>query len=120
VMTQLEITTKILRNLPKDLTASEQITLLVISTFINLERDKCARCWPTNSLLAAQTGLSERAIIRALVRLEAMGLIERQTKFDPDANKRTRILILNLDKLTPVSAAQEVKEDAWEDDLDDW
>ena len=73
-----------------------------------------------NSLLAAQTGLSERAIIRALVRLEAMGLIERQTKFDPDANKRTRILILNLDKLTPVSAAQEVKEDAWEDDLDDW
>ncbi|MDH0432401.1 hypothetical protein N7366_03650 [Aeromonas caviae] len=35
-MTQLEITTKILRNLPKDLTASEQITLLVISTFINL------------------------------------------------------------------------------------
>ncbi len=49
-----------------------------------------------------------------------MGLIERQTKFDPDANKRTRILILNLDKLTPVSAAQEVKEDAWEDDLDDW
>lgn len=119
MMTQLEITTKILRNLPKDLTASEQITLLVISTFINLERDVFS-CWPTNSLLAAQTGLSERAIIRALVRLEAMGLIERQTKFDPDANKRTRILILNLDKLTPDLAAQEVKEDAWEDDSDDW
>ena len=49
-----------------------------------------------------------------------MGLIERHTKFDPDANKRTRILILNLDKLTPVKAEQEAKEDAWGDDLDDW
>ncbi|MFQ2079079.1 hypothetical protein ACK33T_19705, partial [Aeromonas veronii] len=52
--------------------------------------------------------------------LEERGYLQRITKYDAGANKKTRILILNLDKLTPVSAEPEAKGDAWEDDLDDW
>ena len=118
--TQLEITTVLGRTNLHDLSSNDKHTLLILSSFINPLRDGDLRAWPTNAQLVALTGLSERSIKYSLSTLEERGYLQRITKYDAGANKKNRILIINLDKLTPVSAAQEVKEDAWEDDLDDW
>ncbi|MFM5242707.1 helix-turn-helix domain-containing protein [Aeromonas rivipollensis] len=124
IKSQLEVTTQILRSLPKDLTSSEQILLLTISSYINPERDGCARCWPSNEQLVKLTGMSEKTVKRSLIRLEGLGFIERQTKYDGASNKRTRLLILNVDRVlqSQKTAAEELipaQEDAWGSD-DEW
>ena len=118
--TQLEITTALCRANLSDLSSNDKHLLLTLSSFINPLRDGDLRAWPTNAQLVALTSLCDRSVRNSISNLEERGYLQRITKYDAGANKKTRILILNLDKLTPVSAAQEVKEDAWEDDLDDW
>lgn len=132
MMTQLEITTRLCRATLPDLSSNDKHTLIAISSFINPLRDKDARSWCTNKQLASITNLSERSIKYSLTRLEELQYIKRMTKFHQDSNSRSRILILNLDKLVPPkeqpdpASEQDVyteEEWAWgsdDDDQDSW
>lgn len=132
MMTQLEITTRLCRATLPDLSSNDKHTLIAISSFVNPQRDKDARAWPTNQRLASITNLSERSIKYSLARLEELQYLERVTKFHQDSNSRSRILILNLDKLAPpkeqpdpvpVQDVYTEEEWAWgsdDDDQDNW
>jgi len=71
--------------------------------------DESGRCWPSNKLLQAETGLSERAVSRNLDALAARGLIEIHRKAVGMLH-RNNLYMLNRDRLqveqrtTPVIA----------------
>lgn len=132
IQSQLEITSLLVKTPLHNLSANDKQTLVAVSSFVNPQRDGNASCWPTNSHLASITSLSERSIQNSLAKLEKLGYLERQTRYWQDTNSRSRLLVLNLNKLLPpvsttapvVSVPDQEEEWNWtEDDShddDDW
>lgn len=129
IPSQLEITTHLVKTPLHNLSANDKQTLVALSTYINTQRDGNAQCWPTNSRLASITNLSERSIQNSLAKLEKLGYLERQTRYWQDTNSRSRLLVLNLNKLLPtpapvVSVPDNDEQEEWfwseDDSQDDW
>lgn len=131
IQSQLEITSKLLKTPLPHLSSTEKFLLSVLSTYANTKRDRGKlTCWPTGEALQELLGVSEPTLRRALSRLEDLGLIERDTKYDAAANKRRRVITLHLEGICnnapkPDNAYKPAPvDDGWgdpeEDDDDEW
>ena len=82
--------------LPHDIAADPRLTpvdVRVIAALLFWARDKAA-CWPCDASIAARVGRSVSTVQRALRRLQALGLVQREQVPQSDANRTGRILRL--------------------------
>lgn len=76
----------------KGLGPSEKLLLLVLANYA----DEHNRCWPSQSRLAEDTGLTDRTIRTVLASLEAKGLLSRVTRNRRDGSRGTDVITLEL------------------------
>jgi hypothetical protein len=82
--------------LPHDIAADPRLTPIdvrVVSALLFWARDKPA-CWPCDRSIAGRVGRSVSTVQRALRRLQALGLVQRDRVPQTDANRTGRILRL--------------------------
>jgi hypothetical protein len=77
----------------RGVSASEKLLLLVLANYA----DENFRCWPSQSRLADETGLTDRTIRAVLASLEGRGLLSRQPRSRRDGSQGTDIITLALD-----------------------
>lgn len=63
--------------------------------------DEDGVCWPSQKRLAADTGVTDRAIRSNLVFLEDAGLIERSRRKRPDGSRNSDSYVLSYRKIIP-------------------
>jgi hypothetical protein len=76
----------------RGVSSSEKLLLLVLANYA----DENFRCWPSQSRLADETGLTDRTIRACLASLEARGLLSRQPRSRRDGSQGTDIITLDL------------------------
>jgi len=74
--------------------ATQKVVLLAVATAVDVDGDDC----PSQSDLAAQTGLGVRTVRRALAELERGGLLIRQRRTADGGGRRPDRITLNLDR----------------------
>ncbi len=82
--------------LPHDIAADPRLTPVdtrVLLALLFWARDKAA-CWPCDRSIAARVGRSVSTVQRALRRLQALGLVQREQVPQSDANRTGRVLRL--------------------------
>lgn len=82
--------------IPHDIAADPRLTpvdVRVIAALLYWARDK-ASAWPCDRSIAARVGRSVSTVQRALRRLQALGLVQREKVPQSDANRTGRILRL--------------------------
>src|ERR671917_929727 len=81
---------------PHDIAADPRLTpvdVRVVTALLFWARDK-ADCWPCDRSIAARVGRSVSTVQRALRRLQALGLVQRDRVPQSDANRTGRVLRL--------------------------
>lgn len=76
----------------RDLSASEKLLLIALANYA----DQSLRCWPSQTRLAEDTGLTDRTIRRVMLALEARGTITRETRNRRNGSQGTDIITLNI------------------------
>src|SRR5918998_2853089 len=81
---------------PHDIAADPRLTpvdVRVVTALLFWARDKAA-AWPCDRSIAARVGRSVSTVQRALRRLQALGLVQRDRVPQSDANRTGRVLRL--------------------------
>lgn len=71
---------------------SEKLLLLALANYADADGE----CWPSQTTLTFDTGLSERTIRTALASLEASGLLSRQRRNRPNGSRTSDLITLTL------------------------
>lgn len=70
--------------------------------------DENGSCWPSQSTLAKEAELSERAIRKWLKQLEASGFIERRHRHRPDGSRTSDLIRLRIENQQPDDGKSQV------------
>lgn len=54
-------------------------------------------CWPGNASIAQACCIGERTLIRYLAQLEALGLVEKRSRYDENGRRQSNVYLLDLD-----------------------
>ena len=73
-------------------TPSEKLVLLALANYADAE----GRCWPSQSRLARDTGLTDRQIRRVFVSLMTAGLMSKQERRRPDGYRASDVITLTI------------------------
>jgi DNA-binding transcriptional ArsR family regulator len=76
----------------KGVTPTEKLLLIVLANYAG----PTFACWPSQRLLAEQTGLTERSVRALLAALEVKGLLTRRERRRPGGYKTTDMVTLYL------------------------
>jgi DNA-binding MarR family transcriptional regulator len=71
---------------------SEKLLLLALANYADADGE----CWPSQTTLTFDTGLSERTIRTALASLESAGLLSRERRSRPNGSRTSDLITLTL------------------------
>lgn len=78
--------------LKTDLPTGRKFVLVALANYV----DQDNRCWPSQSRLAADTGMDERTVRRHLKTLEEAGILQREHRSKSDGTRNSDIITINL------------------------
>ncbi len=79
-----------------------KLVLLALADHSGFENE----CWPSITKISLKCSLSKRSVIRFIAELVKLNLIQKDTRYDQNGNKKTNLYCLNIDQKLPTGWCQ--------------